>query len=239
MFLSSQIDSSSKKIIIDTFYILFMFPIESTSVPFRQEALKRYVKLSLIRFQTFCAINHFHRLASSHSNLHSLQTSICNNLITEHNSPQWVGHFNQSYPFFSCNVIGVPSPCSLIPHTGEFLCFYQPPTACEALSVLLSFATNMRFKFPLVAIGLEVAMIALFGLFVQYETDDCILQQTNSTKSTDADRFLMLYPCEQAISFLLCIFRFSRFSECEIFEYYNHLSSTLELLIESCDSYEC
>uniref|UniRef100_G1PLH9 Ammonium transporter Rh type A n=1 Tax=Myotis lucifugus TaxID=59463 RepID=G1PLH9_MYOLU len=29
----------------------------------------------------------------------------------------------------------------------------------------MSFATNMRFKFPLMAIGLEVAMIVLFGLF--------------------------------------------------------------------------
>lgn len=111
------------------------------------------------------------------------------------NSHQWVRHFNQSYPcFFSCNVIGVPLTCS--PHTERSLCFYQPPAACETHSVPLSFATSMRFKFPLMAIGLEVAMIVLFGLFVQYEKDQNIRQLLSSSNSTDVDRFFALYPRE-------------------------------------------
>lgn len=199
-----------------------------------QEALKKCVKLSLIEFYTLCAIDNFHH----HQACTFFKPAFQNNLIREHNSPQWVEHFNQSCAFFFfCNLIGVSLTHSLIPHTEQYLCFYQSPTACEALSVPLSFATNMRFKFPLMAISLEVAMIVLFGLFVQYETDYSALRQTNSSKSID--EFFVLYPREQAIYLLLYIFRFSRFSECEIFEFSNHLSSTLELLTESYDSYEC
>uniref|UniRef100_A0A8C3WFH2 Ammonium transporter Rh type A n=1 Tax=Catagonus wagneri TaxID=51154 RepID=A0A8C3WFH2_9CETA len=51
----------------------------------------------------------------------------------------------------------------------------------------------MRFAFPLMAIGLEVAMIALFGIFVQYETDQNLSQKSNST-SVDLDTSLDLYP---------------------------------------------
>ncbi|XP_016068186.1 PREDICTED: ammonium transporter Rh type A [Miniopterus natalensis] len=61
----------------------------------------------------------------------------------------------------------------------------------------------MRFKFPLMAIGLEVAMIVLFGLFVQYETDETLLQQPNSTKSTDVARFLELYPLFQDVHVMI------------------------------------
>eukprot|EP00069_Balaena_mysticetus_P020734 bmy_13137T0 len=59
----------------------------------------------------------------------------------------------------------------------------------------------MRFTFPLMAIGLEVAMIVLFGLFVQYETDQNVSQQPNSTKSPtmDVDRYLDLYPLFQDV----------------------------------------
>ncbi|MBW01486.1 Ammonium transporter Rh type A, partial [Eschrichtius robustus] len=59
----------------------------------------------------------------------------------------------------------------------------------------------MRFTFPLMAIGLEVAMIVLFGLFVQYETDQNFSQQPNSTKSptVDVDRYLDLYPLFQDV----------------------------------------
>ncbi|XP_057555509.1 ammonium transporter Rh type A [Hippopotamus amphibius kiboko] len=53
----------------------------------------------------------------------------------------------------------------------------------------------MRFKFPLMAIGLEVAMIILFGLFVQYETDQNVSQQPNSTADTSID----LYPLFQDV----------------------------------------
>ncbi|CAO2607670.1 Ammonium transporter Rh type A [Lemmus lemmus] len=48
----------------------------------------------------------------------------------------------------------------------------------------------MRFKFSLMAIGLEVIIIVLFGLFVEYETT----QQVNTTRATKTDQFLQLYP---------------------------------------------
>jgi ammonium transporter Rh len=54
----------------------------------------------------------------------------------------------------------------------------------------------MRFTFPFLAISLEVALIVLFGLFVQYETDQNVAQKLNATRSTKMDRFLPLYPCE-------------------------------------------
>ncbi|XP_037700091.1 ammonium transporter Rh type A [Choloepus didactylus] len=57
----------------------------------------------------------------------------------------------------------------------------------------------MRFKFPLIAIGLEVAMIVLYGLFVQYETEQKNVQQLNTTKPSDTDRFLELYPLFQNV----------------------------------------
>lgn len=82
------------------------------------------------------------------------------------------------------------------------------------------------------AIGLEVVLIVLFGLFVEYETDRSIFQQLNNTKPTTMDKFLELYPREYAIYFLLCIFWFFSLAEGEIFEFCNHLTSTLELFIE-------
>ncbi|XP_036173797.1 ammonium transporter Rh type A [Myotis myotis] len=63
----------------------------------------------------------------------------------------------------------------------------------------------MRFKFPLMAIGLEVAMIVLFGLFVQYETDQNIRQQLRSSNSTDVDRFFELYPLFQNVHVMIFV----------------------------------
>nr|KAF6363519.1 Rh associated glycoprotein [Pipistrellus kuhlii] len=63
----------------------------------------------------------------------------------------------------------------------------------------------MRFKFPLMAIGLEVAMIILFGLFVQYETDQNILQPPSSSNSTDVDRFIHLYPLFQDVHVMIFV----------------------------------
>uniref|UniRef100_A0A8C5KU50 Ammonium transporter Rh type A n=1 Tax=Jaculus jaculus TaxID=51337 RepID=A0A8C5KU50_JACJA len=51
----------------------------------------------------------------------------------------------------------------------------------------------MRFKFPLMAISLEVAMIVLFGLYVQYELVYNVPQQLNTTWTTMDDP-LQLYP---------------------------------------------
>uniref|UniRef100_A0A4X2K2T1 Ammonium transporter Rh type A n=1 Tax=Vombatus ursinus TaxID=29139 RepID=A0A4X2K2T1_VOMUR len=61
----------------------------------------------------------------------------------------------------------------------------------------LSFDTNMRFKFPFVAICLQLSMIILFGLFVGYENKWQYVQKNNS--SSKPDRFLELYPLFQNI----------------------------------------
>ncbi|XP_069418727.1 ammonium transporter Rh type A isoform X2 [Ovis canadensis] len=60
----------------------------------------------------------------------------------------------------------------------------------------LSFATNMRVKFPLMAIGLEVVMIVLFAFFVQYETNKNISTSPNSTElpAMDTDKTMESYP---------------------------------------------
>ncbi|XP_003803571.1 ammonium transporter Rh type A [Otolemur garnettii] len=63
----------------------------------------------------------------------------------------------------------------------------------------------MRFKFPLVAISLEVAMIVLFGLFVQYETDQTIFQKQNTTGPMDTGRFLELYPLFQDVHVMIFV----------------------------------
>ena len=62
----------------------------------------------------------------------------------------------------------------------------------------LSFATNMRFKFPLMAIGLEVVMIVLFALFVQYETSVNTSRNPNETESAamDVEKTMESYPRE-------------------------------------------
>ncbi|XP_008151424.2 ammonium transporter Rh type A [Eptesicus fuscus] len=63
----------------------------------------------------------------------------------------------------------------------------------------------MRFKFPLMAIALEVAMIVLFGLFVQYETDQNIRQPPSSSNSTEVNRFFELYPLFQDVHVMIFV----------------------------------
>ncbi|XP_004471245.1 ammonium transporter Rh type A isoform X3 [Dasypus novemcinctus] len=63
----------------------------------------------------------------------------------------------------------------------------------------------MRFKFSLMAIGLEVALIVLFALYVQYETEQKNVQQLNTTKPSDMDRFLELYPLFQDVHVMIFI----------------------------------
>ncbi|XP_068921873.1 ammonium transporter Rh type A isoform X2 [Petaurus breviceps papuanus] len=65
----------------------------------------------------------------------------------------------------------------------------------------LFFDTNMRFKFPLVAICLQLSMIILFGFFVGYETKQQCLQQNNT--SSQPDRFLELYPLFQDVHVMI------------------------------------
>ncbi|KAM6181766.1 ammonium transporter Rh type A [Erethizon dorsatum] len=63
----------------------------------------------------------------------------------------------------------------------------------------------MRFIFPLMAIGLEVAMIVLFQLFVQYEADQNTSQQPNITRSTKTDNFHQLYPLFQDVHVMIFV----------------------------------
>ncbi|XP_040585448.1 ammonium transporter Rh type A [Mesocricetus auratus] len=59
----------------------------------------------------------------------------------------------------------------------------------------------MRFKFSLMAIGLEVVMIVLFGLFVEYD----IAHQVNATRSPKTDQFLQLYPLFQDVHVMIFV----------------------------------
>ncbi|XP_040329671.1 ammonium transporter Rh type A [Herpailurus yagouaroundi] len=63
----------------------------------------------------------------------------------------------------------------------------------------------MKLKFPVVAIVLEVAMIILFGYFVEYETEQINLQQPNTTNSTKVDRFLELHSLFQDVHVMIFV----------------------------------
>nr|BAE25570.1 unnamed protein product [Mus musculus] len=73
----------------------------------------------------------------------------------------------------------------------------------------------MRFKFPLMAISLEVAMIVLFGLFVEYETPQNASQknashqnasqQGNTSSSAKKDQFFQLYPLFQDVHVMIFV----------------------------------
>ncbi|XP_042092892.1 ammonium transporter Rh type A isoform X2 [Ovis aries] len=69
----------------------------------------------------------------------------------------------------------------------------------------LSFATNMRVRFPLMAIGLEVVMIVLFAFFVQYETNKNTSTSPNSTElpAMDTDKTMESYPHFQDVHFMV------------------------------------
>ncbi|XP_037374622.2 ammonium transporter Rh type A [Talpa occidentalis] len=63
----------------------------------------------------------------------------------------------------------------------------------------------MRFKFPLMALGLEITMIVLFALFVEYEVEQHIVQHPNSTSSASMDRSLELYPLFQDVHVMIFV----------------------------------
>ncbi|XP_052048380.1 ammonium transporter Rh type A [Apodemus sylvaticus] len=73
----------------------------------------------------------------------------------------------------------------------------------------------MTFKFPLMAISLEVAMIVLFGLFVEYETPQNASQQNtsrqnasqqgNTSSSAEKDQFFQLYPLFQDVHVMIFV----------------------------------
>ncbi|XP_075719944.1 ammonium transporter Rh type A [Rhinoderma darwinii] len=65
----------------------------------------------------------------------------------------------------------------------------------------MSFDTNMRFKFSILAIGLQILLIVLFGIFVRYDT------QSHSTphNATDTDDFIALYPFFQDVHVMIFV----------------------------------
>ncbi|KAF0885307.1 RHAG protein, partial [Crocuta crocuta] len=63
----------------------------------------------------------------------------------------------------------------------------------------------MRFKFPVMAIALEVAMIALFGIFIEYDTEQMNLHLPNTTNSTKVDRFLELHSLFQDVHVMIFV----------------------------------
>ncbi|XP_018429387.1 PREDICTED: ammonium transporter Rh type A [Nanorana parkeri] len=66
----------------------------------------------------------------------------------------------------------------------------------------MSFNTNMRLKFPILAIGLQIILIILFGIFVRYETDD----HSSSHNATNIDEtFIHLYPLFQDVHVMIFV----------------------------------
>lgn len=65
--------------------------------------------------------------------------------------------------------------------------FYQALTAAHPPAMSSAIDTNMRFKFSILALLLEVIIIVLFGIFVVYDS---------------SDGFLRLYPCKCPLRFI-------------------------------------
>ncbi|XP_064412397.1 ammonium transporter Rh type A [Latimeria chalumnae] len=64
-----------------------------------------------------------------------------------------------------------------------------------------SFATNMKLKFPILAVLLQIILILLFGIFVKYKHNDKAEQHnTNST-----ERLLQLYPMFQDVHVMIFV----------------------------------
>ncbi|XP_049731327.1 ammonium transporter Rh type A [Elephas maximus indicus] len=63
----------------------------------------------------------------------------------------------------------------------------------------------MRVKFPLMAIGLEAAMIVLFKLFVHYGNDQNTIQVNSTSKPNVTDSFLELYPFFQDVHVMIFV----------------------------------
>ncbi|XP_075454695.1 ammonium transporter Rh type A [Ascaphus truei] len=66
----------------------------------------------------------------------------------------------------------------------------------------MTFATNMRFKFSILALGLQILIIILFGIFVKYDTQHFKIPQ-NSTGTTDT--FIALYPFFQDVHVMIFV----------------------------------
>ncbi|XP_041105755.1 ammonium transporter Rh type A-like [Polyodon spathula] len=70
-----------------------------------------------------------------------------------------------------------------------------------------SFSTNMRLKFPILALSLEILIIILFAVFVTYKDSkhDGHEQTSNDTSTTDSVRFSQLYPMFQDVHVMIFI----------------------------------
>ncbi|KAM9317136.1 ammonium transporter Rh type A [Gastrophryne carolinensis] len=67
----------------------------------------------------------------------------------------------------------------------------------------MSFDTNMRFKFSILAIGLQILLIVLFGIFVQYDTQK---DHSTSGNATHKDHtFIHLYPFFQDVHVMIFV----------------------------------
>ncbi|KAK1171783.1 ammonium transporter Rh type A-like [Acipenser oxyrinchus oxyrinchus] len=68
-----------------------------------------------------------------------------------------------------------------------------------------SFATNMRFKFPILALFLEILIIVLFGVFVSYKGSSHDDHKQASNDTITSDRFSQLYPMFQDVHVMIFI----------------------------------
>ncbi|RXN00664.1 Ammonium transporter Rh type A [Acipenser ruthenus] len=68
-----------------------------------------------------------------------------------------------------------------------------------------SFATNMRFKFPILALFLEILIIVLFGVFVSYKDFSHGDHKQASNDTITSVRFSQLYPMFQDVHVMIFI----------------------------------
>nr|XP_033795406.1 ammonium transporter Rh type A isoform X2 [Geotrypetes seraphini] len=64
------------------------------------------------------------------------------------------------------------------------------------------FATNMRFKFPALAISLQIILIILFGIFVRYDTNH---EHGHENRTAEEDQFITLYPLFQDVHVMIFV----------------------------------
>ncbi|CAI9551796.1 unnamed protein product [Staurois parvus] len=66
----------------------------------------------------------------------------------------------------------------------------------------MSFDTNMRFKFSILAIVLQIILIILFGIFVRYKTED---HSSSHNVTQSDDTFIDLYPFFQDVHVMIFV----------------------------------
>ncbi|XP_071999877.1 ammonium transporter Rh type A [Engystomops pustulosus] len=66
----------------------------------------------------------------------------------------------------------------------------------------MAYDTNMRFKFSILAIGLQVLLIVLFGVFVRYDTESHV---TSPNATHRDDEFVDLYPFFQDVHVMIFV----------------------------------